>query len=397
MIVDWTRCLGIFKANEVPIPEGGSYADTMPLVKRKYMAHDLQRFVKARGVTLNWPAHHPRRSVLALRTLLYLSAPESPYKNKLDMWTVVQRLFKAYWVEGVDISEKSALAAVLASLGVSPDVIDQANENETIKESLTTRTKEGIDRRLFGVPAFFVTVGTLNPHMLYGQDSLEELENMLGGKTHLDRLVEAPSKRLHPVTFFFDFSSPYTYIASARVERLFGAEHIKFVPVLLGAIFKAVGMANLPMTLNSPQKNEWSSTGLHQSCQALDLPFKFNSNFPIRTILPLRMVIVAGPDTPKGRKLIAAFFRAFWANDQNAADVSVCEKVANDCGFNGKELIAKANGAEGKNGLQKNTEEALARGLFGLPTVRPLFFPSFIHVSNLSSFFFTVGGPQSRR
>jgi 2-hydroxychromene-2-carboxylate isomerase len=366
------RATGLFKANDVQVGTGQSFADTMNDTKRKYMSMDLYRFVKERQVELKWPSHHPRSSVLALRTLLYITNPESGYKGKqITLWDAVKRFYRAYWVEGIDISDEQALGQLLSSLGVSPDAVQEAASNNSVKEELKKRTQEGVDRGLFGVPTFFVTIdGVLNDRLIYGQDQLELLENVLGCKSHLDELFDRPRSKLHPTTFYFDFSSPYTYLAYLKIEKLFGAKHVKFVPVLLGAIFKGVGQHNTPAATMSPARQSWSSSELFRQFSELGAQFNWASRFPIRTIVPLRLVIAAGPDTDDGRKLIGALFEAFWVNDLDSNDPQVCEKVANDIGLDGKALLAKANSIEVKESLHKNTSTAITNGVFGLPMVR---------------------------
>lgn len=364
-------CIGIFKANEMTVAAAGSFADTMSETKRKYMKSDLARFVRERRVELNFPSHHPRRSISALRTLLYISDPASPYTGqKHDMWKVTQRLFRAYWVQGVDISVDTELAKALVSFDVTEEVISAANECAKTKDSLTIRTQEAVDRGLFGVPAFFVTVqGQVADRMVYGQDQLELLEKMLGGSPLLFELASHPQEKLHPVTFYFDYASPYTYLSSLQVERLFG-KNVTFVPVLLGAIFKGVGQHNTPAATMSASRQRWSTREIFAQFSELDAPFTWASRFPIRTILPLRLAIAAGPNTPEGRKLIHALFAAFWGHDLDPNDPKVCLQLANDCGLDGNALLEKANSAEVKDALQKNTAKALELGIFGLPTVR---------------------------
>lgn len=367
----FVRGLGIFKATEMEVAAQGSFADTMGEAKKRYMKNDLARFVRERGVELRWPSHHPRRSILALRTLLFITCPESPHEGaRFDMWTVVKRLYRAYWVEGVDISNPTDLAQVLAPYGVDEALIDKANNSDFAKDSLSARTQEAVDRGLFGVPSFFVTIGGNElDRMVYGQDQLELLEKLLGGKPSLLEIASKPPTKLYPVTFYFDFASPYTYLSSLHVERLFGS-HVSFVPVLLGAIFKGVGQHNTPAATMCAARRNWSTREIFSQFAELEAPFQWASRFPIRTILPLRFTIAAGPNTAAGRKLIPAFFNAFWAQDLDPNDPQTCIKIANDCGLDGAALFEKTNTPEVKNTLQQNTAKALEQGVFGLPLVR---------------------------
>ena len=82
------------------------------------------------------------------------------------------------------------------------------------------------------------------------------------------------------------------------------------------------------------------------------------------------MTIAAGPNTLEGRKLVSAFFHAFWALDQDPTDTAVCVNIATQCGLDGQDLLNKANLPETKKALQTQTDAALQQGVFGLPMVR---------------------------
>lgn len=368
-------------------------------VKREYMRVDMLRMVKERGAKLVWPENHRRRSVLALRVLLYLTSEESPLKGssewqKVSMWKMVTALYEGYWQKSLDISSADSLAHILTSLGYSNPLalISAANESEVIKEALTSRTQAGVEKGLFGVPSFFIA--TQPDRLIYGQDNLEQLEELLGGASHLQKIIDTfdlkrfqapslppsptstsitplfPSLPLYATTFYMDYSSPYTYLAWLRIQSLFGPSNIHCEPVLLGALFKGVGQHNTPMATMSPARQAWSSQELLFQLSTLNAPFQWASRFPLRTILPLRMTIAAGPNTAEGRKLVSAFFHAFWALDQDPTDSSVCINIATQCGLDGQAIYTKANLPETKKALQTQTDVALQHGVFGLPMVR---------------------------
>ena len=88
---------------------------------------------------------------------------------------------------------------------------------------------------------------------------------------------------------------------------------------------------------------------------------KMNSNFPIRTVLPLRVFIV-------DNSTIDCIFRAAWQQDENISDPKVLCQVLDRNGFNGKELIEATKNVEIKDTLKKNTSLAIDKGMFGVPT-----------------------------
>lgn len=123
--------------------------------------------------------------------------------------------------------------------------------------------------------------------------------------------------------------------------------------------------------IRAQSKKSWSSSELVRLIGEQDgAPFTWASRFPIRTIIPLRFAIAAGPDSTQGRRLIGAFFKAFWGEDQDSNDPQVCMKIANECGLDGEALLKAANAQEAKDALHKNTASALEKGIFGLPMVR---------------------------
>ena len=72
------------------------------------------------------------------------------------------------------------------------------------------------------------------------------------------------ASQLAPVDFWFDYSSPFSYLASARVEAVLGSA-LRWRPMLLGAVFKAVDQANVPMTSQNESKRNHTQTDLHAS------------------------------------------------------------------------------------------------------------------------------------
>jgi hypothetical protein len=90
-----------------------------------------------------------------------------------------------------------------------------------------------------------------------------------------------------PINFWFDFSSPYSYIASERIDELV-AKHgrkVKWRPIMLGAAFKASG---LPFLVNVPLKGEYSKRDFDRSARYLGVPYSFPPKFPVTTLAAAR-------------------------------------------------------------------------------------------------------------
>lgn len=170
-----------------------------------------------------------------------------------------------------------------------------------------------------------------------------------------------------PVTveWFFDFSSPYAYLASTQVERVVKSANATLVyrPILLGALFKQIGTPNAPLLAISEQRRRYGLKDLNDWAAWWGVPFQFNEHFPIRTVTAGR-VALADPST------IPCLFAATWAQNRNLGDEAELSKVLQEAGFPAAELLTKAQSAEVKEQLRLNTEAAHKSGICGVPSFK---------------------------
>jgi 2-hydroxychromene-2-carboxylate isomerase len=166
------------------------------------------------------------------------------------------------------------------------------------------------------------------------------------------------------LVFFYDFVSPYSYVAWTRVEaevaRVGGT--VRFRPFLLGGVFNATGNK---APIENPAKALHLGTDLGRWARRLGVPFAWPARFPILTVLPLRAAFAA----EKAGKLVPythAMFRAFWAEGRDLSDAAVVAEVASRAGLDGATLVAEAPAY--KEALKAQTQEAVDRGSFGAPT-----------------------------
>jgi 2-hydroxychromene-2-carboxylate isomerase len=104
-------------------------------------------------------------------------------------------------------------------------------------------------------------------------------------------------KDLH---FFFDFSSPFAYLASTQVEALAQKHGVKlhYRPFLLGALFKAVGTPDVPLFSMPEAKRRHAGLDMYRWADHYGVPLRFPTRFPMNTVKPLRMVLEL-PDEQK--------------------------------------------------------------------------------------------------
>lgn len=125
--------------------------------------------------------------------------------------------------------------------------------------------------------------------------------------------------------------------------------------------FFRIGTPNVPMLAVSEAKRNYNAQDMQQWTEWWGVDFKFNSTFPLRTVLPLR-INIAEPRT------FHLLFKAAWAQNLNIGDPNVVLKLLNDAGFDGQKLISLAENHEIKEKLKLNTVRAKEEGLCGAPT-----------------------------
>lgn len=172
-------------------------------------------------------------------------------------------------------------------------------------------------------------------------------------------------KDLH---FFFDFSSPFAYLASTQVEALAEKYGVKlhYRPFLLGALFKAVGTPDVPLFAMPEAKRRHAGLDMYRWADHYGVPLRFPSRFPMNTVKPLRMVLEL-PDEQKPA-LVGALYRAYWADDRDLADDATLAAIAAEAGLDGAALVAGTSAPAVKERLKAATEEAVRMGIFGAPS-----------------------------
>ena len=174
----------------------------------------------------------------------------------------------------------------------------------------------------------------------------------------------------NPIDFHFDFSSPYSFLASEQIETL-AARHgrtVAFRPMLLGIVFKASGGA--PLTEQYGPKARYSVHDFERSARFTGVRYRHPSKFPIGAVGASRAVLWLQQHRPeKANEFVHAVFRAFFQDDRDISDPAVVAQIAQSIGINGAALMEAAQTPEIKDALRRCVEEAVAFGVFGAPTI----------------------------
>jgi 2-hydroxychromene-2-carboxylate isomerase len=174
------------------------------------------------------------------------------------------------------------------------------------------------------------------------------------------------------VEFFYDYSSPWTYLAFSRIEdvcRRSGAD-LEWRPILVGGIFNTVN----PSVYESREhpvlpKARYMAKDLKDWAEFYALKLRFPpSVFPVNSVKSLRGALLAlehGKISEYSREV----FAAYWEHDRDISRDDVLDSIVEAVGLDGAEYFAKIGSAEYKEQIRVNTDECMRRGGFGSPTM----------------------------
>ncbi len=171
--------------------------------------------------------------------------------------------------------------------------------------------------------------------------------------------------------FFFDCSSPWTYLAFHRVEGLAAEAGAELVwrPILVGGVFNAVNGSVYEQRANPvPAKIRYHAKDLQDWARLDGLRIGWPDVFPVNSVKAMRACLV----TEEQGLLPAwarAVFEAYWGKGLDIAQDEVLTKLAANLGLDGAELLARAAEPAVKERLRANTQELADRGGFGSPTL----------------------------
>lgn len=171
------------------------------------------------------------------------------------------------------------------------------------------------------------------------------------------------------IEFFFDVSSPYTYLSASRIDSVVeqAGYEVEWKPFLLGGVFKATGN-DLPAAL--PPKAAFMFKDLNRLADNYGVEFNFPADtFPLNSLLAQRVLTALyGEDQASMKMLAREFFSQYWAHGIDLSKPEAVVAAADKVGLEGAELVERASDPQVKNALRELTEDAVSRGAFGAPT-----------------------------
>ena len=175
-------------------------------------------------------------------------------------------------------------------------------------------------------------------------------------------------KPLKQIEFYFDFACPYAYLASTRLTELsaHADAEITLKPVLLGGIFRSLEQPQNMSTTLSPAKARHNRLDLLRWASWLEAPLQTPLRHPNRTVEALRCLLAAPPEA--AFEILDAFYALYWRDAADISDLQVLAGALDQLGLDSEAILARATSQPIKDELRQRTDEAVARGVFGVPT-----------------------------
>jgi len=127
-------------------------------------------------------------------------------------------------------------------------------------------------------------------------------------------------------------------------------------------------MANVPRLAMNEAKRAWSDADGQRQAAEAGVALNWPELFPLHTVLALRVTILADPNSASGRALAHRIFDACWVEGLNPKDPALIERLCDEVGLDGADLVARASDPDTKAALRQATDDAVGAGVFGAPT-----------------------------
>jgi len=169
--------------------------------------------------------------------------------------------------------------------------------------------------------------------------------------------------------FFFDVGSPASYLAWTQLPAICASHGAQLVyrPMLLGGVYQATGNSS-PATI--PVKARYWQLDYERHARRYGVPLKENMHFPVITLFLMRAVTGIQLRRPEQlQQLLGCVFKGLWIDALNLNDAQLTASVLTRGGFDPAEIERLAQDPATKEALKATTAEAVARGVFGAPTL----------------------------
>lgn len=172
-----------------------------------------------------------------------------------------------------------------------------------------------------------------------------------------------------PLDFYFEFASPYGYLASLRIDSIAAGyeREVQWRPIMLGAAMKLAG--STPNVL-SPLRGPYFRTDAPRSARLMGAPFAMPANLPMNSLAASRAYWWLNDADPEmARGLAEAVFHAHWGQGRDMSTVDQLVEVTATLGIDEHALREAVASPEIKERLKRETDRAIERGVFGSPFV----------------------------
>jgi len=171
---------------------------------------------------------------------------------------------------------------------------------------------------------------------------------------------------IKPFDFFFDFASPYSYLAHKQIRNIEKQNKIEinYKPILLGGL---LNLAEIKAAAFIPSKAKFMIKDCKLLAEKFNIKFKFNSYFPIQSLNLMRGTLLAEKEN-KASLYIDKFFDAIWRDGLNLNNQKIIDKILENLTFNLETFKLKISEQNIKDELKKRTNDAFSKGVFGAPS-----------------------------
>ena len=167
------------------------------------------------------------------------------------------------------------------------------------------------------------------------------------------------------IDFYFDFISPYSYLAHKKLKYLNQNNklNINYKPILLGGLHKLGG-------ITAPAFNERKMKNMKNDCELIaiknNIEFKWNTKFPINSLYLMRGYLII--DNELIEKYLDFCFNAYWRDNLDILDERIINKILDQVGFDKEKFFRDISNDKIKSKLKEYTNDAFEKDIFGAPT-----------------------------